>query len=177
MYSESVEPEALPDARSPLLPRKKSSARPGSAQSELSTSQVYSDGLPQSGDQPETATGRNLHYLLYISHFLSTWNSRLFEFGAILFVTSIYTGTLLPTSAYALIRTAAAILFSPTIGKYIDSGNRLQVVRLSIELRIIVLGVVTLLACLEKLGSVMNTVAVERDWVSILSYVPADWAF
>ncbi|KFY71732.1 hypothetical protein V498_10133, partial [Pseudogymnoascus sp. VKM F-4517 (FW-2822)] len=31
---------------------------------------------------------------LYISHFLSTWNSRVFEFGAALYLASIFPGTL-----------------------------------------------------------------------------------
>lgn len=69
---------------------------------------------------------------LYISHFLSTWNSRVFEFGAALYLASIFPGTLLPMSIYALTRGASAILFSPAIGQYIDTGNRLRVVRLSI---------------------------------------------
>jgi solute carrier family 40 (iron-regulated transporter), member 1 len=69
---------------------------------------------------------------LYISHFLSTWNSRVFEFGAVLYLASIFPGTLLPMSVYALTRGVSAILFSPAIGQYIDIGNRLQVVRLSI---------------------------------------------
>ncbi|KAJ3728187.1 hypothetical protein DFJ43DRAFT_1085170 [Lentinula guzmanii] len=38
---------------------------------------------------------------LYISHFLSTWNSRVFEFGAVLYLATIYPGTLLPMSIYA----------------------------------------------------------------------------
>jgi len=69
---------------------------------------------------------------LYISHFLSTWNSRVFEFGAVLYLASIFPRTLLPMSIYALARGASAIVFSPAIGRYIDTGNRLQVVRLSI---------------------------------------------
>mgnify|MGYP002718713947 CR=1 FL=1 len=71
-------------------------------------------------------------YRLYISHFLSTWNSRVFEFGAVLFLASVFPGTLLPMSAYALSRGLAAIIFAPAVGYYIDVGNRLQVVRLSI---------------------------------------------
>lgn len=69
---------------------------------------------------------------LYISHFLSTWNSRAFEFGAFLFLASIFPGTLLPASIYALSRAGAAALLSPWLGKYVDSGERLKVVRLSI---------------------------------------------
>jgi iron-regulated transporter 1 len=69
---------------------------------------------------------------LYISHFLSTWNSRVFEFGAVLYLASIFPGTLLPMSVYALARGACAMILSPAVGRYIDIGNRLQVVRLSI---------------------------------------------
>lgn len=69
---------------------------------------------------------------LYISHFLSTWNSRVFEFGAVLFLASIYPGTLLPMSIYALSRGLSAIIFGPAVGQYIDASNRLHVVRLSI---------------------------------------------
>ena len=69
---------------------------------------------------------------LYLSHFLSTWNSRVFEFGAVLYLATVYPGTLLPMSIYALTRGLAAIVFAPPVGQYIDSGNRLQVVRVSI---------------------------------------------
>ncbi len=30
------------------------------------------------------------------------------------------------------------------------------------------LAVLTILACVEKIGAIMNLVAVERDWVSLL---------
>jgi iron-regulated transporter 1 len=69
---------------------------------------------------------------IYISHFLSTWNSRVFEFGAVLYLATIFPGTLLPMSTYALTRGLSAILFAPAVGQYIDKANRLQVVRLSI---------------------------------------------
>ena len=76
----------------------------------------------------ETITSRRV----YVSHFFSTWNSRIFEFGATLFLATIFPGTLLPTSVYALARSLSAILFSPSVGRYIDNNNRLVVVRLSI---------------------------------------------
>lgn len=78
-------------------------------------------------DVPSSITSR-----LYISHFLSTWNSRVFEFGAVLYLASIFPGTLLPISLYALTRGASAIALSPAVGRYIDTHNRLHVVRLSI---------------------------------------------
>lgn len=70
--------------------------------------------------------------LLYVSHLLSTWNSRLFEFGAYLFLAKIYPRTLLPASVYALTRAGAAAIFSPWLGRYVDTGERLSVVRMSI---------------------------------------------
>ncbi|KAH8434374.1 uncharacterized protein LDX57_012022 [Aspergillus melleus] len=97
-------------------------------------------------------------------------------------------------SVYALTRGVAAILFAPAIGHYIDVGNRLQVVRVSIVLQRIVvaisciifyllatsmsmesafekgaLAVLALLACVEKLCSIMNLVSVERDWVVVVA--------
>jgi len=69
---------------------------------------------------------------LYVSHFLSTWNSRVFEFGAVLYLATVFPGTLLPLSVYALTRGLSAIVFASAVGQYVDTGNRLQVVRVSI---------------------------------------------
>jgi iron-regulated transporter 1 len=80
---------------------------------------------------------------LYTSHALSTWNSRLFEFGAFLFLAKIYPLTLLPASVYALARAAAAALISPWLGSYIDKADRLRAVRLSIGIQPLTLSVCT----------------------------------
>ncbi|KAK6214417.1 hypothetical protein LQW54_004466 [Pestalotiopsis sp. IQ-011] len=138
---------------------------------------------------------RSLAIRLYTSHFLSTWNSRVFEFGAVLFLASIFPDTLLPMSVYALVRSASAILFAQSIGSWIDRGDRLAVVRVSIigqrlavaascailwimERRVGLVTVrvtdgqfalVVLLACVEKLCSVMNLVSIERDWVVVIT--------
>lgn len=82
---------------------------------------------------PEGVTGR-----LYASHFLSTCNSRVFEFGSVLYLAAIFPGTLLPMSVYAMARGASAILLSSFVGEYIDTGDRLQVVRLSIGVCVVV---------------------------------------
>ncbi|KAK5047260.1 hypothetical protein LTR84_006782 [Exophiala bonariae] len=132
---------------------------------------------------------------LYVSHFLSMWNSRGFEFGAVLFLATIYPSTLLPMSIYALVRALAAILLSPKVGSYIDKAHRLHVVRLSIvgqriavvfscglfsvalqsnQLMLdyslfLIFPLLVIFACLEKLFAIMNTVAIERDWVLVIS--------
>lgn len=137
-----------------------------------------------------TASARRL----YLSHFLSTWNSRVFEFGAVLYLATIFPGTLLPMSVYALCRGLAAVIFAPAVGRYIDAGQRLGVVRTSIvcqrvavagsclllwlmaagftqeqTLKMVLLGVLSLIACVEKLSSMLNLLSVERDWVVVMA--------
>lgn len=87
---------------------------------------------PASAISPPPEIGSGITLRLYISHFLSTWNSRVFEFGAVLFIAEIFPGTLLPVSVYAVVRAASAILLSSKIGRYIDVNDRLKVVRGSI---------------------------------------------
>lgn len=85
--------------------------------------------LEQNGSSVEVQhTSRKI----YVSHALSTWNSRLFEFGSVLFLSTIYPQTLLPASLYALVRAASAIVFGSSIGRIIDRRDRLFVLRISI---------------------------------------------
>lgn len=87
---------------------------------------------PGTNDTQAIASTATVRRQLYISHFLSTWNARLFEFGAYLFLAEIYPHTLLPASVYALTRAGSAALLSPWLGRYVDVGERLNVVRWSI---------------------------------------------
>ena len=144
--------------------------------------------------QGASSASQSVTYRLYVSHFLSTWNSRVFEFGAVLYLATIFPGTLMPMSVYAVSRGLAAVVVSPLLGKYIDVGNRLQVVRVSIVLQRLVvalscllmwlmlklnslshvvryalLGCLAFLASVEKLCSIMNLVSVERDWVVVIA--------
>lgn len=111
--------QVIPDERTPLI------VEPENVEVPAST-------LTEDEDHPQSQTSTRITYRLYVSHFLSTWNSRVFEFGAVLYLATVYPRTLLPMSAYALSRGLVAIMFSSAIGYYIDVGNRLQVVRVSI---------------------------------------------
>jgi len=97
-------------------------------------------------------------------------------------------------SVYALVRALSAIIFSPTVGAFIDSSNRLKVVRISIVVQrgavassclvfwlmlryleslpqylgLLLLSCLILFACVEKLCSIMNTIVAERDWVVVI---------
>ncbi|KAI6898900.1 putative Ferriportin iron efflux transporter [Hortaea werneckii] len=108
---------------------------------------AFPDDNGQIDIETEHASFNSTKRLLYTSHFLSTWNSRVFEFGAFLFLASIYPQTLLPASVYAMTRAMFAVFLSSATGQFW------------------LLLPLCLLAAAEKLGSVMNTIAVERDWV------------
>lgn len=97
------------------------------------TSPAQEDGLDNMIDEVgPSPVFPAINRQLYISHFLSTWNARGFEFGAVLFLATIFPRTLLPMSVYALVRAASAVFLSPMVGRYIDNEDRLQVVRVSI---------------------------------------------
>ncbi|CAG7947136.1 unnamed protein product [Penicillium nalgiovense] len=145
------------------------------------------DNSSRPNDTP-APEARSVLTRLYISHTLSTWNSRMFEFGAVLFLASIFPGTLLYASIYALVRAFSAVALSSWLGAQVDRSDRLVAVRHSIvwqrvpvaasclcfitnlstdswALTIGLFAVQGLLACMEKLAATANTVAVERDWV------------
>jgi iron-regulated transporter 1 len=156
----------------------------------LLKSSTQSDGTIS----PTTPRFNSLLLKLYVSHFLSTWNSRMFEFGAVLFIASLRPNTLLYTSVYALVRSLAAAILSSRVGAYVDNSNRLSAVRNSIvwqripvALSCIIFGALhwfeqvdhavfavcfattAVLACFEKLAIIGNNIAVERDWVVVIS--------
>lgn len=96
-----------------------------------SSSRNTGDDGPDSHDDSRWTLGNSTRRL-YVSHFLSTCNTRVFEFGSVLYLASIFPGTLLPMSVYAMVRGASAIVLSSLVGQYIDREDRLKVVRRSI---------------------------------------------
>jgi solute carrier family 40 (iron-regulated transporter), member 1 len=97
--------------------------------------------------------------------------------------------TLLPSSVLGLTSTAAAIVFSPAVGRWFDNTPRLKSVRSAIFAQRVAVGAgciclwvmvarsletrakdglfaaVVLLGCIAKLAYVGKTVGIERDWV------------
>ncbi|KAL4771882.1 Ferroporti-1 [Aspergillus nidulans var. acristatus] len=141
---------------------------------------------------PSSPASNRVLLRLYTSHFLSTWNSRMFEFGAVVFLASIFPETLLYASVYALVRSLFAVLFSSWLGSLVDRTDRLSAIRHSIiwqripvAVSCVCLGLLlrsppihlswllfialVLLAGVEKLAATVNTVSVERDWAVVIS--------
>ena len=127
--------------------------------------------------------------LFYTGHFLFTWNDRMWEFAAVIFLVAAYPATLRPSSIFGLASTASAIVFGPSIGHWFDITPRLKSVRCAIfAQRFVVSGgcvclwamitqnlrtnakdglfaVAIVLGCIGKLAFVGKTVGIERDWV------------
>lgn len=99
------------------------------AESDVTASLLQAENASTRGSSPGT---RNELARLYLSHTLSTWNSRMFEFGAVLFLASVFQGTLLYVSIYALVRSLLVALLSSWLGDVVDRSNRLAVLRQSI---------------------------------------------
>ena len=130
--------------------------------------------------------------LFYISHFLFTWNDRVWEFASVILLISAYPQTLLPSSVFGLASTASAIIFSPTVGRWFDMTPRLKSVRYAIFAQRLgvsagcvslwamvslslgntkngLFAVVILLGCVARLAFVGKTVGIERDWAIVIS--------
>jgi solute carrier family 40 (iron-regulated transporter), member 1 len=127
--------------------------------------------------------------LFYTSHFLFTWNDRVWEFASVILLVAAFPSTLLPSSVFGLTSTAAAIVFSPSVGRWFDNTARLKSVRYAIFAQRVAVGAgciclwimvargletrakdgffvgVVLLGCIAKLAFVGKTVGIERDWV------------
>ncbi|KAK1063710.1 hypothetical protein LTR33_012237 [Friedmanniomyces endolithicus] len=88
---------------------------------------------------------RQTHRLLYTSHFLSTWNSRLFEFGV---------------GQRVAVTLSSALLLAMTYFVTLRESERYSYSLLAI---------LCILAAVEKLSAVINTIAIERDWVVVIA--------
>ncbi|KAA6409009.1 MAG: hypothetical protein FRX48_07353 [Lasallia pustulata] len=134
---------------------------------------------------------------LYVSHALSTWNVRTYEFAAILFTASAYPQTLLASSIRGICNTLASICLSSLIGSWIDrapsrlrtllltiSSNRGAVIlaclgwMLLVDTNIsdmlavskhLIFSAIVGLGILEKLSGAANMISMERDWIPILA--------
>jgi solute carrier family 40 (iron-regulated transporter), member 1 len=127
--------------------------------------------------------------LFYTSHFLFTWNDRVWEFASVILLIAAYPLTLLPSSIFGLTSTASAIVFGPAVGRWFDKTGRLKSVRMAIFAQRLSVAVgciclwamvtldiasktknglfvvVMLLGCIAKLAFVGKTAGIERDWV------------
>ncbi|CAM9181383.1 unnamed protein product, partial [Phaeothamnion confervicola] len=141
--------------------------------------------------------------VLYTSHFLCSWCERMWQYSIVVFLSDITSGLVL-VSSYGLFLCLAAVGASPTIGRWIDALSRLRALRIISAVRnaAIALGALTaytLMGCgkdgqmcsptlflvllvsmhvvgaTASLGSRAQVIALEADWVVVLSHGASPW--
>lgn len=127
---------------------------------------------------------------LYTSHFLTCWTDRVFEFSCFLLIGEVFKSSLLLASVYGFTTTLAAIVFSNYVGRLVDITPRLAFVRMTMFVQkgsivlscilfyvifkfnqhvIILYTGIVLCGCLLKLSFIANNIAIEKDWVMVIT--------
>ncbi|KAF9133222.1 hypothetical protein BGX30_012383 [Mortierella sp. GBA39] len=87
----------------------------------------------------------NNNHKLYLSHALTSWVDRSFEFASYLLISKVYTSSLLQASVYGLTTTLAALILSNQIGSWINILSRLNTYRVTLLIQKISIVVSTVL--------------------------------
>ena len=66
---------------------------------------------------------------LYVGHFLSAWGDRMWQFAIPLIFIDVFVDTLLPGALFALVIYLCCVVTMPAVGRWVDRGDRLVVVR------------------------------------------------
>ncbi|KAG0328322.1 hypothetical protein BGZ99_005675 [Dissophora globulifera] len=138
----------------------------------------------------------NVDRKLYLSHLLTSWVDRSFEFASYLLISRVYTTSLLQASIYGLSTTLIALVLSPRIGNWINILSRLQTYRVTLFMQkgsILISTVlfhflnhrsalagggtqnnvsyafIIVFGCTLKLAFIGNSIAIEKDWAMIIS--------
>lgn len=137
--------------------------------------------------------------LVYISHFLSSWGDRMWQFAIPVILMIIFKNTFIPTAIYSIIIYLGNILAMPLIGKWIDKINRFQVQKKSIVIENLMIILSSLIISIFPffvnideidlqnkyvisgavatiifgiIGEIMNNaqnISTEKDWIIIIS--------
>ncbi|KAJ9602313.1 hypothetical protein H2200_013168 [Cladophialophora chaetospira] len=176
-----------------------SSRQDDRAQNEFITSphQAYSlaEDTTKHGLAHDDELTQGQAWCLYLSHFLSMWNSRTYEYGAIVFIQAAFPGNLLASSINGIAETVCVIVSSSALGRWVDaSPTRLRPLLLTIlanrttlvaccilwlllfwtaneSLRKVMFAGILVLGMVEKASRMANILSMERDWVPTLANV------
>jgi iron-regulated transporter 1 len=138
---------------------------------------------------------------LYASYFFAAWGDRMWEFAAIVFLLEIFPDTLFPASLFGFAECLAGIIMGPQNGAYIDTTDRLRVLRTSIigqnsvifvaslvfAIAIaqgtswsyagkgVVMVIITIAGMIAKVSSSLNKVSIHKDWCVVMAKKNAAW--
>ena len=144
-----------------------------------------------------TDSAYSQRHSLYVSYFFAAFGDRMWEFASLVFLMSLFPTSLLAASLLGLLETAAAIVCSPALGRYIDRASRLQAALWSIVgqnlavssggllLFILLRGaeagwlsergrwvgwaVLSVAAMVARVASSLNKLSIHKSWVPVLA--------
>ncbi|TMW66071.1 hypothetical protein Poli38472_003836 [Pythium oligandrum] len=90
--------------------------------------------LLEDGSEQITTKPRRVFMYLYVSHFLSAWGDRMWQFAIPILFMEIFVDTLLPSATFSLAMYTACIFTIPSVGRYLDRTDRWFVMKYSIVL-------------------------------------------
>ncbi|GLE11756.1 hypothetical protein PINS_up024395 [Pythium insidiosum] len=88
--------------------------------------------LLEAGEQIKPEKPSRIRMYLYVSHFLSSWGDRMWQFAIPILFMEVFVDTLLPSAMFSLVMYTACIFTIPSVGRLIDRTNRWTVVKYSI---------------------------------------------
>eukprot|EP00210_Caulerpa_lentillifera_P006279 g5998.t1 len=139
--------------------------------------------------------GRGVKLAICVSHALSAWSERTWSFAVALIFLAIHEDSLFFVSVFGLVQSLGSIIFSPSVGLYIDKTPRLKAVcvllfvqNLALVLSALAslmllafhddpsspLGIsasigVILCGVFTRVGAMGSTIAIEKDWTKALT--------
>lgn len=90
--------------------------------------------LLETADKLPSEKQSRVRAYLYVSHFLSAWGDRMWQFAIPILFMEIFVDTLLPSATFSLVMYTACIFTIPSVGRYLDRTNRWTVMKYSIVL-------------------------------------------
>jgi solute carrier family 40 (iron-regulated transporter), member 1 len=95
--------------------------------------------------------------LLYISHFLSCWGDRMWQFAIPVILMIVFKNTFMPTAVYCIIIYVGNMIAMQYIGNWIDKNNRFQIQKKSITIENIAIVLSSaIISCLPFLVNINN---------------------
>ncbi|KAL6310311.1 Ferroporti-1 [Sparassis latifolia] len=137
--------------------------------------------------------------LLLVQHLSNSWGLRTAEFAIYLFLITLFPDSLLPASIYGFLTTGTAILLSGWAGHQVDIRHNLRLVRVcTLTLKVMacsayaaalvlmyhsrnlqhpwssslargMFSIIIICGCIHNLAGVAISVAIERDWVTVIA--------
>ncbi|ODM98129.1 Solute carrier family 40 member 1 [Orchesella cincta] len=142
---------------------------------------------------------RRVYYMIYLSHALSAWGDRMWDFAVGLYMVILFPDSLLLTAVLGFSISLAVTTFGGPLGTWIDKTKRITSATVSIivqnaavilgstalaltfafsdeiqqvwngSLQTLIYAFIIFVSVIAKLASVTSDIAIERDWIVILT--------